>query len=157
MSSDRVRAAAALLLERAGLGGSFRVEPVAGGANSRAHRIDRNGQAFFLKEYFRHPRTRGTASGRLLVLPVRLGPPDQAGAPPVCDGRGQRVRALRVHRRDRVRPGQVCREHVRQALDFYSEINRHRGDPEALALGPASEAFFARQTTWSASRAASRR
>lgn len=131
------------LVSRAGFKGRFALEPLSGGANNRVFRVKVNGQVLLLKSYFKHPadkrdRLRAEFSFckfawdkglRCLPRPFACDPEKQLGLYEFIEG-------------ERIRPAGVNEDLVRQALDFFRELNRHKQSPQADELPVASEACF---------------
>jgi hypothetical protein len=133
----------ARLLAEAGLPGAFQLAPLAGGANNRVYRVDCPAGAVLLKAYFRHaddPRDRLEAEFsfsrfawehglRCLPRPLACNRPQNLGLFEFIAGR-----ALAAE--------EVGAAEVQQAIDFFAALNRHKAEPDALRLRPASEACF---------------
>ncbi len=143
MSPERFRQAVADLVGVAGLRGVFRLHPLPGGANNRVFRVEVGGSRVLLKDYFQHseePRDRLGAEfsfssfaweNGLRSLPQPLGcdHDNHLGLYEFLEGR-------------QLLPLDVTEDAVRQALDFYRELNRHKQLPAAEALPESSEACF---------------
>ncbi len=140
---DETLQAAAELLRAAGLGGSFAVQPLRGGANNKVFRIDAGGKAVLLKAYFQHPKDRrdrleaeyafstfAWENGlRSLPQPLARDVRNRLGLYEFVEGR-------------QLLPEEVGDDVVQQALTFLSELNRHRHLLVAQRLPTASEACF---------------
>src|SRR5262249_14465137 len=130
------------LLESAGHAGSFRLVPLAGGANNQVFRVIHAGPALVLKAYFCHPNDPRDRLGSdygfsyfIWTHGIRA-----VARPLACDV--EAGLALFEHVDGvKLRPGEVQAAQVPQALDFYLAINRHR-DAEARQLPLAAEACF---------------
>ncbi len=139
---DRERTAAAvMLLWRAGHPEPCRFVPLAGGANNQVYRVETSGEPLVLKCYYRHPddpRDRLAADYgystfawqlgvRALPRPITADP--AAGLALFEHIGGQKLTAVDAGA-------------VRQALDFYLDVNAGRASEAARALPVASEACF---------------
>ena len=143
MSLERFRRAVADLIAAVGFRGDFSLHPIIGGANNRVFRVEVNGSCALLKAYFQHaddPRDRLGAEfsfsrfaweNGLRCLPQPLG----------CD-RQNRLGLYEFVEGRQLLPHEVKEGAVRQALDFYRELNRHKRLPGAKALPEGSEACF---------------
>lgn len=143
MSSERLWQAAGNLLATAGFCEEFRLHPLTGGANNRVFRVDVNGSCLLLKVYFQHaddPRDRlGTEfafasfawENGVRVLPRPL----------ACDSQ-HRLGLYEFVWGRQLLSQEVTQDMVRQALNFYRDLNRCRWLPRASALPRASEACF---------------
>ena len=140
---DEMLDAAAALTAAARFGVASQIHRLAGGGNNRAYRVEAGGRSFFLKVYFRDaadPRDRlGTEYAfsrfawdrgvRALPEPLWCDCATGAGLYAYMEGRP-------------LTPGSISVACVEQALDFWSQVNRHRDHAEAASLPPASEACF---------------
>ncbi|MBC8232344.1 aminoglycoside phosphotransferase family protein [bacterium] len=136
--------AAAELIASAGFHGDFSLHPLTGGANNRVFLVEvNNGSRALLKAYFQHPddprdRLRAEFSfssfaweNGLRCLPKPLG----------CDWQN-RLGLYEFVPGRQLLPHEVNEGAVRQALDFYRELNRHKELPGAKSLPEGSEACF---------------
>lgn len=131
------------LCDRAGLPGPIRVTALSGGGNNKVFRIDGAKNQGLLKAYFRHPddpRDRlGTEysfcrfawDAGVRCVPQPLARNDRLGWGLYQFVAGQPVRSA-----------DIMADHVRQAVDFFRELNRYKSSPEARQLKNASEACF---------------
>jgi hypothetical protein len=97
----------------------------------------------FVKQYFRSaddPRDRFTAETAFARFAWRHGV--RAIAEPIGENAVAGVAAFAWVEGRRVTASDVALRHVDAALDFVESLNRHRADPQAGALGSASEACF---------------
>jgi hypothetical protein len=143
ISSERLWQAAADLLAKVGFDGPWSHSNLRGGANNRVFRVDLNGTPALLKAYFQHPDDSRDRLGaefsfatfawengvRALPRPIACDAENRLGLYEFIEGR-------------QLRPAEVTAEAVRQALDFYQEMNRHKLMPSAARLPLASEACF---------------
>ncbi len=131
------------LLAAAGFRDGFTLHPLAGGRNNRVFRLDVGTTPVVLKAYFRHPqdpRDRLRAEFAFSTFAWRHGVralPRPLGCDP-ANGLG--LYAFAAGRR--LQPGEVTGSLVGRAVEFFAEVNRHRHEPDAQALLPASEACF---------------
>lgn len=139
---------AASLLVRARLDGPFALEAVHGGANSRAFRVVRPGQApLFFKQYFRHPddpRDRLGTEYAFACFAWQAG--IRAIAQPLTVDHEQGCALFAFLEGRKLRPAEVAAEHVEQCGNFFRAINAHRDAADALPN--ASEACFSLESHW---------
>jgi hypothetical protein len=142
-AEGRIAERAAGLLERAGAGGAFRLEPIAGGGNNRVYRVASDGDPLVLKVYFRHPddprdrlaadygfsRFAWDSGARALPRPIAADVPDGMAVYEFVAGR-------------KLAPGEVTAAHVAEAAAFFRAVNEHRATPGAASLPEAAEACF---------------
>jgi len=135
--------AVAALVAKAGLSLTHPPEQLVGGANNRVFRVRTDGKSTLLKAYFQHPddkRDRLSAefsfatfawqsSVRCLPQPLACDPKNHLGLFEFVEGR-------------RLLVAEVDQDAVKQALDFYTELNRYKDKLAAKALPIASEACF---------------
>ena len=135
--------AVAALLAKAGLSVTHPPEQLDGGANNRVFRIRADGKSVLLKAYFQHPddkRDRLAAEFsfatfawqngvRCLPQPLACDPQHHLGLFEFVEGR-------------RLLVAEVDQDAVKQALDFFNELNRYKDKPTAKGLPIASEACF---------------
>jgi hypothetical protein len=131
------------LLGAAGLPTRYALEPVSGGVNNRVYRVECEGAAALLKAYFRHP---GDARDRLGAEFAFCRFAWERGLrslprPLACD-RSHDLGLFEFIAGRRLSPADLGPEPVRQALDFYRELNRYKAHPAAADLPDASEACF---------------
>jgi hypothetical protein len=131
------------LLTAAGLPTASAIERLPGGGNNRAYRVETAAGPVLLKEYFRHaadPRERLGAEQAFLRFAwdhgVRAIP-----QPLACD-RTAGLALFEFIPGRKLSPGEVTASHVDEAAAFFTDVNRHRHDPDAAALPVASEACF---------------
>jgi hypothetical protein len=131
------------LARRAGVVGAYAVVRLRGGGNNKVYRLDTAGRPLLLKEYF---HSRGDPRDRLgtefsfaryawdngvhaVPEPLASDPAAHLGLYEFVPGRQLRV-------------DEITAAHVRQALNFYLDINRARQSCTARQLNAASEACF---------------
>lgn len=143
LNGGRFQAAIASLLLGAGLEGDFILRPVEGGANNRIFRVVVGAAETLLKVYFQHPDDPRDRLGaefsfsrfawgnglRSLPRPLACDPQNHLALYEFLQGR-------------QLRPHEITEVFVRQALNFYQELNRHKRLPETGTLPKASEACF---------------
>ncbi len=136
---DRVAA----LLSTAGIGGSFALRTLLGGANNRVYRVDTNGRSVLVKAYFFHPddpRNRLLSEFsfskyawnrglRCLPEPLAADSENNLGLYEFVAGR-------------RFRHDELTWDVIHHALQFYSDLNEKKCMPAARALPSAAEACF---------------
>jgi hypothetical protein len=144
LRDESFQAAIASFLEEAGLEGDFSLHLIGGGANNRIYRVEVGNALALLKVYFQHPDDPRDRQGaefsfsrfawgnglRCLPKPLACDPQNRLGLYEFVHGR-----LLLLH--------EVTEGVVREALNFYCELNRHKRLPSARALPRASEACFA--------------
>ncbi len=143
MSVEMIQSAVSDLMAVAGFSGAYRLHRLTGGANNQVFRVDADERHALLKVYFHHPddpRNRLEAEFSfstfaweqgLRVLPQPL----------ACDSEHHLGLYEFVQGR-RVLSQELTEDLVRQALNFYRDINRNKWRPSARVLPPASEACF---------------
>ena len=143
MNLHEIRGAAAKLISAAGLGGSFELYPIPGGANNRVFRVDVNGISALLKAYFRHPQDPRDRLGAEFAFSSFAWNEGITCVPRPLAADGALSLALYefVPGR-RLSPSEVDEARVLEALQFYLELNRVKGAEEALRLPVASEGCF---------------
>jgi hypothetical protein len=127
----------------AGMGTVASLQPIEGGGNNRAYRAVTGSRDLFVKQYFRSaddPRDRFTAETAFARFAWQRGV--RAIAEPLGHDAGAGVAAFAWVEGRRIVASEVTSRHVGAALDFMENLNRHRADPQAGALGSASEACF---------------
>ena len=143
MTPETLRRVAAALMGQAGLRGEMKIESLAGGANNQVFRLSAGGLSALLKAYFQHPddpRNRLETEYRFLTFAWRSGV-HRVPQPLACDPE-HRVALYEYVEGRPIAPGEVSQGLVRQALDFYHELNGHRREADAADLPLASEAYF---------------
>jgi hypothetical protein len=131
------------LLEQIGVGGDLCLAPIAGGANGRAYRVKLGGQHFLLKQYFQHPSDNRDRLGAEFALCEFAWSHGITAVPrPYARDKSGPFGLYEFIAGTRIGEGSVGWREVRQALEFYQELNRWRTEPGAAALPKASEAFF---------------
>ena len=135
MNPETLREVAAGLIAPLGLRGETRLEPLRGGANNRVFRLVVGDRTLLFKAYFQHrddPRNRLESEYafttfawqrgvRRVPQPLALDPVHGVALYEYVEGRP-------------VAPGEVNEALVRQALDFYQELNGHRDRAEGAGL-----------------------
>jgi hypothetical protein len=143
MSRGELEDGCALLLEAVGLGGTFRLEAIAEGANNRALRVEREGESLLLKSYFQHPddpRDRLATEFAFCEFARRHG---VAVVPrPIAADRTRGIALYEFIEGRRLEPSEVDSGAVAQALEFFRALNRHRHAADAATLADGSEACF---------------
>ena len=134
---------ATLLAQKAGLKGDTRLDPMDSGGNNRVFRLTVGNELFLLKSYFHSDRDLRDRLGhefaftsfawkyglKAVPRPVACDHAHFMGLYEFIDGR-------------KIRSGEIAWEYIRQALDFFVELNSHKEKPNADALPVASEACF---------------
>jgi len=135
--------AIASLLEQIGRGGDFTLHLLKGGSNNKVFRVESSGGPLLLKVYFQHSNDRRDRLNaefsfcrfawenglRSIPEPLASDSTNHLGLYEFIAGR-------------LLEPREITQERVEQALDFYQELNRYRGKPEAQTLPAASDACF---------------
>ncbi len=131
------------LLQSAHCTDASAAQPLTGGGNNRAFRLDTAAGPLLLKHYFRHPDdprdrlahefafSRFAWDQGLRCLPQPLAKNDE--------------HALGLYRfipGQMLKPHEVTRDHVDQAIAFFAQLNQHRNHPDAAELPAGSEACF---------------
>ena len=133
--------ASAALVRRLGWLADFDIAPAGGTGNNRVFSLRSAGQRFLLKRYFQHPADPRDRFGaeRAFYQFTREAGIDWVPRPMAWDT-GDRVAMFEFIEGER--PNTATPALVRQALDFFSDINANRELPSASALSIASEACF---------------
>ena len=130
-------------LTRHGLTGELTFEPIGGGGNNRVYRVSGGDRVLMLKQYFQHaqdPRDRFGAERGFYDFVVRAGI-DRTPQPLGWDE--ERRLGLLGHVAGRkLLADEVGAGHVKQALEFILELNRHWHEVPSATLPAASEACF---------------
>lgn len=141
VDSEAFSQSVSALLAEGGFHGRFTLHQLQGGANNRVYRVAGRGFTVLLKVYFQPSGDLRDRLGaefafsrfawgnglRCLPRPLACDPTHHLGLYEFVEGRRPALHEL---------TGGM----IRQALDFYREVNRHRGDPGAGSLPAASEA-----------------
>lgn len=139
----RLQTAVRGLLSQIGAEGDVALQRLSPGRNNRVYRVEAGAGRFLLKAYFSHPddpRDRLQAEfgfcrfvwdRGIRAVPESLAADDEERLALYewIDGRA-------------LSAGDLAREHVTAAIDFFVELNRHRRHPGAGTLPAASEACF---------------
>ena len=143
MGPEKFQQAVANLIAAVFFRGDFSLHPLTGGANNRVFRVEMNDSCALLKAYFQHPDDPRDRLGAefsfssfawengLRCLPQPLG----------CD-RQNRLGLYEFIQGRQLLLREVKEDAVRQALNFYRGLNRHKQLPAAKALPDGSEACF---------------
>lgn len=143
MRDPSINCIAANLLQKVGQAGAFRLITLAGGANNRVFQIRAGKNVFLLKIYFRDAFDRRDRLGTeysflsfawnhgITCVPRPYAVDWKNGAALYEFISGRRFRA-----------GDISLDTVRQAADFFIQMNLNLSSPEAAKLPTASEACF---------------
>src|SRR5438876_28616 len=143
LNSDTLHTSAAELLCTAELPGSFFLQPLPGGANNRVFRVDVNGHRALLKAYFRHPEDRRDRLGaEYSFCSFAWGNGLRALPQPLARDRVNSLGLYEFIEGRQLLPEEVDEDAIRQALTFFSQVNRYKHLPAARELPIASEAYF---------------
>ena len=143
LSSQGLQQAAAGLIAGAGLGREFTLHPITGGANNKVFRVEANGSDALLKAYFQHPDDPRDRLGAEYSFSKFAWDNGLRCLPrPIASDQEQRLGLYEYVRGRRLRPDDVTEGAVKQALEFYGELGRIKGRPDAHTLPTASEACF---------------
>jgi hypothetical protein len=143
MISGELKEACEELVHAAGFDGADAIDPIVGGANNRVYRVEAGGKVLALKVYYRDAddqRDRLASEFEFSRFAWDKGI-RSLPCPRACD-RTKQMGLYEFVPGRRLEPGQVDADAVRQALEFYHELNRRASHPEAAALGDAAEACF---------------
>ena len=143
LTDEKLRAATAGLLEHAGVGGDFDLQPVSGGANNKVFRVETSTAPALLKVYFHHPADpRDRLSTEFSFCRFAWQNGVRALPEPLACDTQNRLGLYEFIAGRHLLPEDVTEDAVRRALEFYAELNHHKQRPAADALPPASEACF---------------
>ena len=129
------------VLQRNGWGGAARIEPLGVTGNNHVRRAEIHGRIVLVKEYFQHaadPRDRFSTERAFYSFISEAG--ISAVPEPIAWHPEERLALLEFVQGDK--PQRATAEFVRQAIEFFVELNRHRELNSAKALPLASEACF---------------
>jgi len=143
MIDPQVQSAIAELLAAADRSGPFELQVLHGGANNRVYRVDQPTGPLVAKQYFRHRGDRRDRLGaeygfirfawdygiRCIPQPLVISEQHGLALYGFLDGRP-------------ATGDDVTDDNMQQAIDFVSQLNRHRDRPTARTLPNASEACF---------------
>jgi hypothetical protein len=111
-----------------------------GGRNNRAYRVTAANRTYFLKHYFRHPadtRDRFAAETAFLRFCANRG---IAWVPRLLASDAEHgIALMEFVDGSRIAADDLANSDVDQALAFFTDVNRHRGHPEARGLPPAAD------------------
>jgi hypothetical protein len=135
--------AAAALLREAGLAEDFALQPLPGGGNNRVFRVEADGSRALLKAYFRHPEDRRDRLGAEYSFCAFAWANGLRSLPqPLARDRGNGLGLYEFIDGRPLLPKEIDEHAIQQALNFFSDVNRHRHLPAAEDLPVASEAYF---------------
>ncbi len=142
-SRQTVLADAALLLREIGWAAPFDLAPLSGGANNSVYRVTGLEPPLVLKSYFHQP---GDPRDRFRSERVFYEFAAAAGVgktpAPLAWSESRRLALFEFLPGERLRPDEIDARRVREALQFYLDLNLCRDDPAAERMPPASEACF---------------
>ena len=121
----------------------YSLNSVPGGANNRVYHVQSGGRDYLLKSYFRHAKdTRDRLASEYSFL-TYAGAAGIDAVPKIygCD-REAGFGLYEFVRGRKIAPDELQDGHVRAALEFFQELNRHRDMEQGRALEVASEACF---------------
>jgi thiamine kinase-like enzyme len=143
MISKEFKAIIVKLLAENGIKGNIDYQSFSGGANNQVFRVNAGSKSFLLKIYFKHPRDSRNRLGTefsfcefawrrgLRCLPRPL----------LCDYENNLAVYEFINGRD-LGVGEITKEFILEALDFYLELNKYKHLEEACNFPLASEAYF---------------
>lgn len=130
-------------LAQHGVGGTFEMFPLRGGANNQVYRIARGGGDWVLKSYFQNPADPRDRFGAERAFYEFIWSNGLRGTPqPIAWCDEQRLGLFTFVPGRKLNPEEVNEGRVREALGFLAEINAGRMLPEACKIPAASEACF---------------
>ena len=134
---------AMLLAQKAGLEGEILLDPMDCGGNNRVFRLTIGEKLFFLKSYFHSDKDLRDRLGHEFAFTsfARRCEVKAVSRPVACD-HAHFLGLYEFIDGKQIRSGEVTWGHIRQALDFFVKLNRHKKKPNANALPIASEACF---------------
>ncbi|MBI2360881.1 MAG: phosphotransferase, partial [Deltaproteobacteria bacterium] len=140
---ESLRCAAGGLMAAAGLGSAAQLDPLPGGANNRVFRVNGESGCAFLKVYFQHPddpRDRLKAEFSFLELAWENGV--RSVPRPLAQDREHELGLYEFIPGRAVRPEEVDKTSIEQAITFYHVLNQAREAPGARRIPDAAEACF---------------
>ncbi len=141
--TEKTEKIAVKLAAGAGIEGNIRLETLSGGGNNRGFRLYNELCSYFLKSYFRHEGDLRDRLGAEFAFSMFAWENGLRMLPrPVACDREYSIGLYQFVEGRKLEPGEVTEDHVRQALQFYIELNRHKQHPYAQKLPTASEACF---------------
>ncbi len=147
LNIDNLKGPVSSLLSKIGLHGDFEMHPLRGGANNRVFRIDANSSQFCLKAYFQHPddpRDRLDAEFSFAGFAWKKG--IRSIPQPLACEKEKRIALYKFIPGERLNSEEITQDMVRQALQFYNNLNKQKEQPEANLLPMASESCFSIDT-----------
>ena len=131
------------LLRGLGIEGAGTLHPIQGGGNNRAFRVDAGERRFFLKAYFQHPGdSRDRLGAEFGFSRFAWNHGLRALPEPLARDEENHLGLYEYIQGERLTPGAADAGRVREALDFFLEINHYRDTPDARQLPQASESCF---------------
>jgi len=123
--------------------GRLALTPIARGSNNRAFELHAGGSAWLLKAYFRHPSDPRDRLGAEFGFCSFAWDAGLRCVPrPIAADREAGLAVYEFVRGRHIGPADVGADAVKQAADFFRQINLRRFCPAARALPAASEACF---------------
>lgn len=141
---EEFRQAAEDLLASVGFRDEFCLHPLSGGANNRVFSVVSDEiPRFLLKAYFHHPEDhRDRLTAEFLFSRFAWEHGIRALPQPLAQDTYHHLGLYEFVAGRRLSPREISEDAVRQSVDFYREINRHKAAPEAGSLPQAAEACF---------------
>lgn len=132
------------LIQKSGFPSGFTIKPLNGGRNNRVFCIIfPGGSKALLKAYFRHPNdARNRLKAEFSFMEFAWGKNIRCLPKPIAADFMNNIGLYEFIEGRKIESSEINHEKIRQALDFFSEINRHKENQEAKNLPVASEACF---------------
>src|SRR5947209_6643567 len=142
VNDHSLRTAGAELLRKAGLHGEFSLQRLPGGGNNRVFRMEVDGCRALLKAYFHHPDDRRDRLGaEFLFCAFAWGNGLRSVPQPLASDSANRLGLYEFIAGRPVLSTDIDDDTIRQAFDFFSQVNCYRHVPAAHELPIASEAY----------------
>lgn len=126
-----------------GYQGKISLSSITSGANNQVYKLKVGEDVFLLKSYFHHQLdTRDRLGSEYSFVSYAWAKSIKAVPRPFYADSANHYAVYEFVEGQRLNAGELTSEHIHQALDFFMQINHHRGDPTAKALADASEACF---------------
>lgn len=143
MNTDDLAQAASAMIVEAGLDKSFDLQQLCGGGNNRVYRVTTPQSSALLKAYFQHPADPRDRLGAEWAFSSYAWNHGVRALPrPLNHDRSLSLGLYEFVGGRKLNPPEVNATAVRQALEFFHELNENRHLPTARALPVGSEAGF---------------
>ncbi|MDM8542420.1 aminoglycoside phosphotransferase family protein [Desulfococcaceae bacterium HSG9] len=123
--------------------GAFNLRPVPCGGNNRVFELHAGPEKLFLKSYFRHIKdTRDRLDAEFGFISFAWQQGIRLTPKPIAIDRDHHLGLYEFIEGDHLKPDDVNKDAIHQAIKFYRALNRNKNNSLALVLPHASEACF---------------